>query len=971
MQAFWLGEWGVVLLWQLKAVVLISLLGLFLAGLRFRDSRVRASLWASGLIGLLLIPLVDGLGPDWRVLPTLGKRTVASVEPLEPVPGAETVGESNAAVNPSLYSEFNGGELLVASREREGGEHRRAPELSSPSNARIQVESSSVQMSRGHVGFLLWGAGCGVLLFRLLLGGRRMRYLIRQGRSSSGARLKAELDRAQAALKLRVAVRLVVLPAGTIPMTAGLFRPVIFLPEDAEAWPDGQLQAILRHELAHVKRWDCWWLLVAQCACAVYWFNPCSWWARRGMVHERERACDDLVVASGIRPAEYARALLAVGSRVRVRPLQLSTVAEMSGSSLQGRIRRIVTVTRPSRPAGSWQWGAGLVFVVATVLGAADFRSSASPARDFSERVARWAVMAVETEYPERRDSKEVATWRAELVTFLDDVLATNQLARSRAAKLEPPLERFMTRQFFGGDWGGRQYPQVRKDGYGRQLPQVRLRDDWLTLKWKLWWALTKPELSGPEQSERVVQKALLHGYLTQVAVVHQEVLKASYKNPEPGGESLVQRWAMDGEEWRGLREWVLLEDSYSDPLDVVFDRPLPAEDFDAVVATLRTALTEAGSVREVHQLGMLPHVRRVAALVWQHRYPRNRLRAAFRVPFDDRIIALHGSRSFDDPVHLRFSFGSTHPEDVGQFDPDGQFRVAPGESERRPLQVSYGVGASVSALDCERVFDALTGPYSGRRLFLPTGNWPKRSLVTEVSIHAGLTAKEREIIEDLVTAGVVWDIDSLAQYVQGAKASPLEVAASAKLQALRRQQVRVIQTYEALSDSGRLPEAYGEVLRRLVKGLKAGGLSQLRAQRQRFRGLGVTAGRTTWTRLKPVPDGQGGVVYSGFLLLGNRDAFPLWLNDEAEALCHGKMVAGDDEALELELRSSQAEEGGKIFQVPLKRDEQCFVLFGAGYFEFYYGSTWVSADANLAEESDAAHVWVTYRPDSRSVLDE
>lgn len=96
-----------------------------------------------------------------------------------------------------------------------------------------------------------------------------------------------------------------------VPMTWGLLRPTILLPAGAADWPDERLDAVLAHELAHAARLDVLAHRIARAAAALYWFNPLVWFALRQAQLERERACDDLVLAGGSLASSYAGELLA------------------------------------------------------------------------------------------------------------------------------------------------------------------------------------------------------------------------------------------------------------------------------------------------------------------------------------------------------------------------------------------------------------------------------------------------------------------------------------------------------------------------------------------------------------------------------------------------------------------------------------------------------------------------------------
>jgi TonB family protein len=95
-----------------------------------------------------------------------------------------------------------------------------------------------------------------------------------------------------------------------MPLTWGIFRPVIVLPSSAAQWDDERRRIVLSHELAHIARQD--WLLqiCAELARVIYWFHPLVWLAAARLRQESERASDDAVLLSGIAPSQYASQLL-------------------------------------------------------------------------------------------------------------------------------------------------------------------------------------------------------------------------------------------------------------------------------------------------------------------------------------------------------------------------------------------------------------------------------------------------------------------------------------------------------------------------------------------------------------------------------------------------------------------------------------------------------------------------------------
>ena len=131
-----------------------------------------------------------------------------------------------------------------------------------------------------------------------------------------------------------------------MPMASGIFKPSVLMPEDANRWPLERLRIVLLHELAHVKRRDCLTHVIVQLACALYWFNPLAWIAARHVRTERERACDDLVLACGTRGPDYAEELLEIARVMRggryPALLAGATLAMAHRSQLEGRLIAIL-----------------------------------------------------------------------------------------------------------------------------------------------------------------------------------------------------------------------------------------------------------------------------------------------------------------------------------------------------------------------------------------------------------------------------------------------------------------------------------------------------------------------------------------------------------------------------------------------------------------------------------------------------
>jgi bla regulator protein BlaR1 len=126
------------------------------------------------------------------------------------------------------------------------------------------------------------------------------------------------------------------------PGVVGLLQPVLLLPSGiAERLTPLQLEAVLAHELCHVRRRDNLTAAVHMVVEAVFWFHPLVWWVGAKLVEERERACDEEVLRLGSEPRAYAEGILNVCKLYTESPLRC--VSGVTGSDLKKRIEAIMT----------------------------------------------------------------------------------------------------------------------------------------------------------------------------------------------------------------------------------------------------------------------------------------------------------------------------------------------------------------------------------------------------------------------------------------------------------------------------------------------------------------------------------------------------------------------------------------------------------------------------------------------------
>ena len=143
-------------------------------------------------------------------------------------------------------------------------------------------------------------------------------------------------------LPLRLSVATFSTPSMLEPGVFGVFRPVLLLPEGItdNLTPD-QFDAVLAHELRHVRYRDNLTAALHMCVETAFWFHPMVWWIGAKLMDERERDCDEAVLRQGSRPGDYARGIVHVCERYVESPL--ACTSGIGGSDLKTRIREIMT----------------------------------------------------------------------------------------------------------------------------------------------------------------------------------------------------------------------------------------------------------------------------------------------------------------------------------------------------------------------------------------------------------------------------------------------------------------------------------------------------------------------------------------------------------------------------------------------------------------------------------------------------
>lgn len=313
----------------LKASVLLAA-ALVAAHLLGRGSAsTRHGLWSATFVALLTLPLLGYVAPALYVPVPAAWRSAApiSADAVSPAVAVKTVSSG-----------------AIARTDRDATV---TPVLPGPDAGTAWRGS---RPSASTVAFAVWIAGTGASIALLMLSLVRVRRLAVRARVVDAPAWREHVESLGARLGLRRPARVVFSDAVRTPMAGGVWRPLIFLPAAAATWDGERRDIVLAHELSHLVRRDPLRHITARLALACYWFHPLAWLAAQQSSLAREQACDEAVLALGVRPSDYARVLLELAEGMTV---QRATAAlpMVERSFLETRLMAILDSR--SRPAAA------------------------------------------------------------------------------------------------------------------------------------------------------------------------------------------------------------------------------------------------------------------------------------------------------------------------------------------------------------------------------------------------------------------------------------------------------------------------------------------------------------------------------------------------------------------------------------------------------------------------------------------
>ncbi|HWB05001.1 MAG TPA: M56 family metallopeptidase [Verrucomicrobiales bacterium] len=327
----------------LKGLTLLLAAALTALFLWRASASARHLVWLVAIVALLVVPALSVVLPQWRVLPEWAVVQAGDGKDVKDLIEGIRVPEA-WPVEKSPHSEMPRPQAAQAPYSSHPSPPGPAASVSPVVPAVEPPQAVPPEAQRGGWLAPAWAGGCALLLVRLLVAHWLLRRTSRSRVGVESGPLAIALAEAADQLKLKRGVKLLLDTRRTIPVVWGVFRPRLMLPAEAETWDREQLRSVLLHELAHIRRRDPEVQWLTQCACALHWFNPLVWLAAWRLHVERERACDDLVLASGVRASDYANHLLHVATELSpARWTAACGLAMAKKSRLEGRLLAVLS----------------------------------------------------------------------------------------------------------------------------------------------------------------------------------------------------------------------------------------------------------------------------------------------------------------------------------------------------------------------------------------------------------------------------------------------------------------------------------------------------------------------------------------------------------------------------------------------------------------------------------------------------
>jgi beta-lactamase regulating signal transducer with metallopeptidase domain len=449
------------LLMLVKATLILAIARLLLAALPRASAATKHLVATAALVAVGVMPILSVLVPAWEIVVQPRRAATAAVQTpaapqTAPTPTTPTTERNTIGVRDNDDDSAASTAVAVA--------RAIAPD---PLTAFERAMTVAGATWKGLIVLTLAFIAV-VLLGHMLLGVLGVWFVARNAEELQHDPALLELDRATDQVGLGLHVRLLRSSRISVPVLWGVTRPVLLLPPDVVTWPAERLRVVLLHELAHLKRFDGISLILTRIAVSLFWFHPLAWSLERAGRSECERACDDLVLAGGTKPSEYADHLLAIArSMPTFDPFRSVTLAMSRKSQLEGRLLSILQPHVARRVFSGRRVAVACALAVAVIVPVSALRLIAQPSGPVPQTA-------------EKHDTKvEKAVQKSgSAVTVTPQLEALEDYFLARLGKYDKRADRFASTPDTAEEWYERAYDYYRSDRYADAAAAFRRAAD-------------------------------------------------------------------------------------------------------------------------------------------------------------------------------------------------------------------------------------------------------------------------------------------------------------------------------------------------------------------------------------------------------------------------------------------------------------------------------------------------------------
>ncbi|MFO7939153.1 MAG: M56 family metallopeptidase [Bacteroidales bacterium] len=232
---------------------------------------------------------------------------------------------------------------------------------------RIKVWTNEAAQKYAPFFLFLWILGLLFFTLRIIWQTHELKYVRKHAQPVKEARILQLVATCKAKLAIIRKVSVYSSDKVLIPFASGVIRPVIMLPVSIITQiPQEQLETIILHELAHIKRYDFLVQLLQRVVEALFFFHPLVWWCSARLHDERECICDDIVLKHTPNKADYARALLSANKHAQRIPKMAIALTNRKTNTISYRIKRMIM--KPNSYPKRMQWLVPIIMLAFVLL---------------------------------------------------------------------------------------------------------------------------------------------------------------------------------------------------------------------------------------------------------------------------------------------------------------------------------------------------------------------------------------------------------------------------------------------------------------------------------------------------------------------------------------------------------------------------------------------------------------------------